>query len=1117
MLSTNRWCLAFVLSACFTLWAQTGAELTGTVTDVSGAVVPHAKVTVTNDATQGVRIVTSDRAGVYDVPSLVPGSYSVAVEMSGFRTEVRKGLVLQVQQSARLDFRLQVGQAAEKVEVMAGAIQLNTENATVGSVIENQRIVDLPLNGRNFLQLVALDANVSYGFGSGQTTVQREGGNRSNENISVAGGRGEFNYYTLDGVSNTDESFNTYTFLPSVDALQEFKIETGIFPAEFGRGLAQVNVLTKPGTNDFHGALYEFVRNSTTDAANYCFVGSCPPGNLLHQNQFGGTVGGPVWIPHVFKGKNKAFFMFNYEGFRFSQGATETGISPTMAQRQGNFVGFNTIYDPATQVANGSVVTASPFPGNVIPASRFDAIAMKLLPFEPLPNAPSPNNLVAVFANTQTNNQYTIRGDYNESAKSTWFGRYSWSNEVGVTPDSPVISTTDKLSVHPKQAVLSNVRTFSPTLVNEFRFGYNRLINGVLNWNAYSNLNEVGALGGIPGVAAPSPQIYGLPSIAITGMLDAAGTSWGDDQGIPFLIWDNSFQWSDTLSKILGKHSLRFGAEIRRDRFNSAGNSFIRGYFSFYGQATQNPASPNGTGVPFADYLLGLPSLSDASGALAQTEMRNTSQVYFFDDTWKATPKLTVSIGLRYDYFPAYIDKHDNIANTLMPAPGSKDQPVFVRPGTGGFYDNIPANFVFTPDIPVLRSSAPLGQSLQSNGALNFAPRLGVAYNVGPKWVIRSGFGIFFVQDMQNINFDLGRNLAARRQIAANQTFPNLTLEEPFGSASSFSVSQPFVLAADHYMAAPYVIQYMMDLQRQLSSSLVLDVGYMGSEGHKLWGLLDHNVPPILGPGSLGDVPGSLRPWPEYGVIQSNSPWVNSVYNSLSVRLTQRLSHGLSFNEAYTYGRSMDDNSSVRPRYGDQQFPQNPYDLRADRGLSDFNIAHRSVTSLIYDLPIGKGRTWMNTGGVANAILGGWQFGTIMTFETGLPIDVISGTDPANSGEAGYERPNYAPGQTASVPNPSPAKWFNTAAFVTPPPYTYGNVGRNTLTGPALANIDLSLIKQFVIHEGQSLQFRAEAFNSLNHPNFSPPQTTLNSSAFGTITSTISPMRQLQFALKFLF
>jgi hypothetical protein len=425
----------------------------------------------------------------------VPGSYTIAVEMSGFKTEVRTGLVLQVQQSARIDFRLQVGQAAEKVEVIAGAIQLNTENATVGSVIENQRIVDLPLNGRNFLQLVALDANVSVGFGTGQTTNQREGGNRANENISVAGGRGEFNYYTLDGVSNTDESFNTYTFLPSVDALQEFKIETGIFPAAFGRGLGQVNVLTKPGTNEFHGALYEFVRNSTTDAANYCFVGSCPPGNLLHQNQFGGTISGPVWIPHVFNGRNKVFFMFNYEGFRFSQGATETGVGPTLAQRQGNFAGFATIYDPATQEANGNAVSASPFPGNMIPAARFDAIALKLLPFEPLPNAPGPNNLVSVFGSTQSNNQYTIRGDYNESSKSSWFGRYSWANELGVTPNSPVISTTDKLAVHPRQFVLSNVRTFSSTLVNEFRFGYNRLINGVLNWNAYSNLNEVGALG----------------------------------------------------------------------------------------------------------------------------------------------------------------------------------------------------------------------------------------------------------------------------------------------------------------------------------------------------------------------------------------------------------------------------------------------------------------------------------------------------------------------------------------------------------------------------------------------------------------------------------------------
>lgn len=336
--------LAFVLAGA-NLWAQSSGSITGQVTDTSGAAVPGASVTVTNEATQAKRVVGTDSAGIYDVPSLIPGVYTVTIEAKGFQASQRKGVELQVQQAARLDFQLQVGAVTQVVEVSSAAVQLDTENATVGSVIENQRIVDLPLNGRDFLQLTALDANVSFGVGNENGSgANRLGGQRITEMISVAGGRTEYNYYSLDGVTDTDVSFNTYTFLPSIDALQEFKIMTGIFPAEYGRGTAQINVTTKPGTNDLHGALFEFVRNSSTDAQSYCFVpnaatGKCPPGNILHQNQFGGTVGGPVYIPHLFDGRNKLFFMFNYEGYRTSQAVNETGQVLTAGERNGDFTG----------------------------------------------------------------------------------------------------------------------------------------------------------------------------------------------------------------------------------------------------------------------------------------------------------------------------------------------------------------------------------------------------------------------------------------------------------------------------------------------------------------------------------------------------------------------------------------------------------------------------------------------------------------------------------------------------------------------------------------------------------------------------------------------------------
>src|SRR5215472_8915174 len=460
-----------VLLSGVTLFAQTEGEITGQVTDSSGSIIPSAKVTVTNDGTGAKRVANTDAAGIYAVPSLSPGIYTITVEASGFRTDVRRSVELQVQQTARLDFQMQVGQLSEVIEIQGGAPLIATENATVGSVIENKRIVDLPLNGRNFLQLVSLSPNVSFGFSNDSTATARLGGTRATENIAVSGQRSEFNYFTLDGVNNTDITFNSYIFLPSIDAIQEFKVQTGVFPAEFSRATGQVNVSTKPGTNAYHGALFEFLRNSSVDASNYSFTAVHPPTSLLHQNQFGFTLGGPITIPKVFNGRNRLFFMANYEALRQNQGVNQVGSVPPVAQRTGDFSGIaNTIYDPATRArqSNGTI-TASPFPGNMIPSSRFDPISVKLLNYYPTPNVPGAglaNNYQTVPSQTNSGDQFTIRADFVESSASTWYGRYSYSNENGVTP-ALVPSLGLKLESYPKQATLSNIRTISPTIVNE--------------------------------------------------------------------------------------------------------------------------------------------------------------------------------------------------------------------------------------------------------------------------------------------------------------------------------------------------------------------------------------------------------------------------------------------------------------------------------------------------------------------------------------------------------------------------------------------------------------------------------------------------------------------------
>ncbi len=763
--------------------------------------------------------------------------------------------------------------------------------------------------------------------------------------------------------------------------------------------------------------------------------------------------------------------------------------------------------------------------------SRLDPFALKLLAYEPLPTttALTGNNLFANFPQTQVNDEYTVRGDFNQSANSSWFGRYSQSAEVGQVINGPIDNVNTRLATHAFQFVLSNVRTINPTLVNDFRFGYNRLINGVLNFNAYTTNNVVGQLGGFAGVATPYPAIYGLPSI---GPSDVSG--WGDSSDVPFLIWDNTFQWADTLAKVHGKHSLRMGADIRRDQFNSAGNSFIRGSFSFFSNAATSTGPPdfNG-GIGSADYMLGIDSLFDGALALAQTELRNTSQAYFIDDTWKVTPKLTISMGVRYEYVSPYVEKHNNTANIWYPpanqsvigvnpvtggtvtgVPGT-DIAVEVRPGKGNFYDKIPANFTFggglitarTSDIPCMGNA---GYCVWKD---DFAPRLGIAYSVSPNWIIRLGGGMFYTQDMANYMFDEGRNLAARRQIGYDAAKLDLSFEIPLGSAGGQTVKAPFTLAEGPNLHTPYVYQYLFDVQRQLTPTTMITVGYMGNMSHSLWKLIDGNDPPIPGPGPVTP----RRPYPTFGVIQGNEPFVSGNYHALSVRLSKKTSHGLSLNQVYTWSKDIDNGSAVREHAGDSLFPQDPYNLNADRGLSNLHVEHRAVTSFLYDLPAGKGRHFLNQGGVVNAILGGWEVGGILTMETGFPVDLTTDVDQVNNSEGGYDRPSYSGILPLRPPNPSIHEWINPAAYMVPNCYCYGNVGRNTVIGPWLGNFDTNIMKRFVIREGKYIQLRFEAFNATNHPSFAFWNSDYSSSNFGTITGTNTSMRQLQLGLKFVY
>jgi Carboxypeptidase regulatory-like domain len=1083
--------------------AQTQADISGVIRDATGAVVPGVMITVTNPATNFARSAISNEAGVYNFPVLQPGRYSIRVELPGFRTITQNDVELQVQQSARLDFTLQVGELSETVEVAGTTALIATENATVGTVIENRRIVDMPLNGRNFLQLVSLSPNVSYGFNSAGQAGDRQGGTRAQQNIAVAGQRSSFNHFTLDGVENTDVNFNTYVVLPSIDALQEFKVQTGIFPAEFGRATTQINVSTKPGTNDFHGTLFEFLRNDVLDAKQYAFAGKRDK-DPLRWNQYGFTLGGPVWLPKIYKGTDRLFFMSNFEGFKERRTSRMLFTVPSVKMRNGDFSEVSTpIFDPRDRTQQ--------FLGNVIPKERIHPTSAKLLEFYPAPNL-NPGlvslNHEAVRRRVVDKDQFIQRVDFVESSKSSWFGRYSYGNETEIQPVLYLNGSKVLTTVH--QAMFSNTRVLSPSMVNEFRGGYNYFFNS--KGTELANIRDVMSELKIPGIAAQPGLAWGTPAIVITGF-----TGFGDSSEGPYANKNHIYQVIDNFSWTTGNHTLRTGLEIRWDQYNQVGNQFARGSFGFEPNATSRVGAA-GTGNAFADFLLGYCKRCEASVSLATVNFRATSQYYYVDDTWKIHPKVSLNFGLRYEFTPAWFDKSGKLVNIEVPyidtTPNVADparHPTLVRMGTGDFYEGIPLRF--DPRIKVARDGR-LGRKLVADDKNDFAPRLGVSWNPSSKWVVRTGAGFFYSQDTGNPRFDMSRNLAGRRRDESTPDQIDLTWDQPFRSlGGTVLITNPYVLGNIYRRHTPYSIQYLLNIQRELGGNTALEVGYMGSVSRKLESLRAFNESL---PGATGTVL-ERAPYPEFGRIQEVDGSGRANYNSLGVKLQRRFSRGLTYLFGYTWSRSIDTGSAIRNHAGDTLFPQNSYNLGAERALSSFHTAHRTVTSVLYELPIGKGRRFLNRGGIADAALGGWQLGSIVMLQSGFPYTVTSGKDQSNTG-AGFDRPN-ATGLNPVLPRDERTtdRWFNTDAFRLQPFGTFGNVGRNTLISPGMFQWDFSVHKEFRFLERQAVQFRFEAFNFSNHPNWGNPGANLSMSNFGKISSTRTNMRELQFALKYMF
>ncbi|MDQ2921871.1 MAG: TonB-dependent receptor [Acidobacteriota bacterium] len=1071
------------------------ATITGRATDESGAIVPNAKITVTNVGTNESRTVQSSETGDYTVPQLAPGEYTLIAEMPGFKKTVQR-LVLETGQQLRIDVVLKVGAISEEVEVTGTAPLVSSEDAALGYVVDQKKIVELPLNGRDYLQLAQLQPNV---FAPAQnSTLGFRGG------FNVAGNSEIANNYIKDGIDNNDETTNQPLHRPILDAVREFKVLTGTYSADYGRQAGgQVIVTTKSGTNQFHGSLFEFHRNSPLDARNFF----APKKPSFRRNQFGGVIGGP--IKH-----DRTFFFAGYEGQR--RGQQEAGLAnvPTLAMKLGDFSGVPNLFlrDPNKTGNCSATDRTACFPDNKILQSRWSPQGAGLLALYPNPNAAGANNFVSAGTGRFSINQFSGRIDHKINDKNNFFGVYEFADSTEFFPISnPLCSARDVPGwgcdelQRTQHVALSWTHLFSPRLINEVRIGYTRF--GFFRLQEDRNVDVINRLG-IKGLtdAGRTPFNNGAPETRVTGFAIIGGPT-----NLPQGRHDNTYHYIENMTFSQGKHTMKWGFDIRRFLFNSFFTSFGRGTFRFDGRFTGNAV---------ADLLLGMPFQADRNLGEPFHNAKTFSSGYYFQDDWKITPKLTLNLGLRYELNLTPIENVNKMAsfdpttNTIRVAGG---QEAFINPVT---------------KLLELRPRPGIGARLWETDKNNFAPRIGLAWRPfgGTKTVIRAGFGTFYnLQIVGNGITPLSRNSPFRQRQTSG---PFLATARP-NLADAFS-GNPSVVppGIDPNFKTAYINQWSFGFQREIAKDLVLDVSYLGSQGHKLpipWNI-NQAVP---GPGSVA----SRRPYPGFGSITGGyiSSIGNSNFNALQVRAERRFSRGLSLVSSYTWSKSIDYNSGISTGSDSSGNAQDARNLRVERSLSDYDVTHRWVASYVYDLPFGSGRRFSPTNRVTNALLGGWQLTGILTLQGGRPFTIFTGTDVSNTG-GNNDRPNVIGDWRVS--HPSPDRWFNpctqlangslrncapgdSPAWGIPPAGSFGNAGRNILRGPGLRNFDFGVSRVFKITERHQLQFRAEVFNLTNHPNFFFPETSVASGSFGTISRAANTgagaQRQIQFGLKYLF
>jgi hypothetical protein len=1023
------------------LSAQTWrGTISGKVSDPAGAPVPKASITITEAGTGRVRTVTSGSSGLYVASSLAPGEYEISLHRPGLQP-LQHRITLLVNQDARVDLSL-IAAGRQEVEVTAIRELLKADSASVSTVVDNSAVRHLPLDGRNFYDLTLLAP------GTAPAAQGSAGSVRGDTALHVNGAREDSNNFLLDGIYNGDPKLNGAGVTPPVDAIREFEVLTSTYDASFGRNAGgQVNVVLQSGSNSVHGTIWEFFRNASLDSRNH-FAPAGEGNPRYQQNQFGFSLGGPIR-------KNRTFFFGDYEGRRTNEGITQITNVPTALERAGDF--------SQSPVPPVDLFTQQPFPGNRIPAQRLHPIGSAIANLYPLPNRSVPGqNYVSSPIRRDTTNHFDARLDHQFSGSSDLALRYSCADRTLFEPFSgsgfsrvPGFGTD--IPRRAQNIMASETHVFAPTFLNELRLGFNRVALGAFHENQGRNINrEIG----LPSLWLNSRD-EGLSFISLPGY-----SPLGDEYNNPQHGVTNTYQIVDQANVTLGRHFFKFGGEARRLQQNAYRDVQSRGFLTFFGI----------TGNPVGDLLQGFPTVTGGARLDNHQNLRSTSYGFFVHDTYKMTPSLVLSAGVRYEYTSPGVDIRDR----------------------ANLYD-----FASGMLVPVGAGSVP--RSGYRSDRNNIAPRVGLAWSPGRQGtVFRAAYGFYYDQSALAPSEALYFS-APYYDFHLYQTLPQfpLLLHDPFPASYPFPIPSS-ALAIQRDLATPYIQHWNANVQQEFGKNRVLEIGYVASKGSKLISPRDINQPQPSPAASY------QRPNPRFDDITILESRGNSIFHSLQTKFQQRLTSGLAVLAAYTYGKSIDDGSGFFASAGDPNFPQNSYDIRAERGRSNFDVRHRATISYSYNLPFGGSR-WLR----------GWQTHGSLAFQTGRPFTValLPDFDNSNTGRTvlGFganDRPHVI--RDPKLDNPTEQRWFDTSAFVIPARGSFGNAGRNIVEGPGFSTANLSLLKNTAITESVTVQLRAEAFNLFNRTNYNLPDNFVGSPSFGAILSAGSP-RRVQLGLKLLF